>query len=497
MFIGMNYIDGSWVPHRPEFSSINPSTEEELGLFPISTQAEIDEAVTVAKKAQKSWRQLSRVRRGEYFEALIGVLKISADDIAQGISRETGKHLNESVAEINEAIHMAQYTFGQSRTAIGSILPSEIAEKDSYVIRKPKGVVAVISPWNFPLAIGGFWCAAPALLEGNTVVFKPSEDTPAIGQIIADLYRRANFPPGVFNLLHGDGRVGRFLMEHRDVNHICFTGSYAVGREIQLTCASQGRKSCSCEMGSKSAVIVCADADIDMAVKACVASAYKLTGQRCVSAGRLIVEHKIIDEFMQKFVAASKKIGVGDPLDKDIEIDMGPLINATQLNNVVEYNRKTSIDEYAQVLLASQTPGVYGGGKGYFLTPHVYTTAWQENEARAFLKEEVFGPHVAILPFDYLEEAINIYNDTDFGLSVAVCTNDYRKMRKVRDECDFGLGYVNLPCIGAESQLPFGGVKKSGYGGSSAAGTFDTVVDKVVWTVNHAEEIKMAQGLKI
>ena len=495
MFVGMNYIDGSWVPHRPEVSSINPSTEEELGLFPISTQAEIDEAVAAAKKAQKSWRQLSRVRRGEYFEALIGALKIGADDIAQGISRETGKHLNESVAEINEAIHMAQYTFGQSRTAIGSILPSEIAEKDSYVIRKPKGVVAVISPWNFPLAIGGFWCAAPALLEGNTVVFKPSEDTPAIGQIIADLYRRANFPPGVFNLQHGDGRVGRFLMEHRDVNHICFTGSYAVGREIQLTCASQGRKSCSCEMGSKSAVIVCADADIDMAVKACVASAYKLTGQRCVSAGRLIVEHKIIDEFMAKFVAASQKIRVGDPLDKEKEMDMGPLINKNQMDRVMKYNYMTEIDEHTQVLLRySQT---WPGMRGYFLTPHVYTTKWQEDEARAFLKEEVFGPHCAILPFDDLEEAINIYNDTDFGLSVAVCTNDYRKMRKVRDECDYGLGYVNLPCIGAESSSPFGGVKKSGYGGSSAAGTFDAVVHKVTWTVNHDQDIKMAQGLKL
>lgn len=496
MFIGMNYIDGSWLSHRPDFSSINPATEEAIGLFPISTQVEIDEAVAVAKKAQKSWRQLSRIKRGEYFENLIVELKAGGYQFAQGISRETGKNLNESIAEINEAIHMAQYTFGKSRMPIGDILPSEIAEKDSYVIRKPKGVVAVISPWNFPLAIGGFWCAAPALLEGNTVVFKPSEDTPAVGQIITQLYQRAGFPPGVFNLLHGDGKVGRFLAGHRDVNHICFTGSYAVGREIQMTCASQGKKSCSCEMGSKSAVIVCADADIDMAVKACVASAYKLSGQRCVSAGRLIVEHKIINEFIQKFIAASRNIKVGDPLDRDVEIDMGPLINATQLNNVVEYNRKTSIDEYTQVLLASQTPGVYGG-KGYFSTPHVYTTKWQENEARPFLKEEVFGPHVAILPFDDLEEAIGIYNDVDYALALSVCTNDYRKMRKVRDECDYGLGYVNLPCIGAESHLPFTGLKKSGYGGASAAGTFDTVVDKVVWTVNHAEEIKMAQGLKI
>jgi aldehyde dehydrogenase (NAD+) len=491
MFVGMNYIDGSWVPHRPEFPSINPSTEEELGLFPTSTQAEIDEAVAAAKKAQKAWRQLSRVKRGECFEALIGVLKINASTIAQSISSETGKHINESVAEINEAIHMAQYTFGKARTSIGDILPSEIAEKDSYVIRKPKGVVAVISPWNFPLAIGGFWCAAPALLEGNTVVFKPSEDTPAIGQIVTDLYARANFPPGVFNLLHGDGRVGRFLMEHRDVNHICFTGSYAVGREIQLTCASQGRKSCSCEMGSKSAVIVCADADIDMAVKACVASAYKLSGQRCVSAGRLIVEHQVIDEFMAKFVTASKNIRFGDPLDKDIEMDMGPLINKAQMDRVVHYNHKAANDPHTQVLLFGHTKS-----PGYFISPHVYTTKWQDNEARTFLKEEVFGPHVAILPFDDLEEAINIYNDTEFGLSLGVMTEDFRKAKKVQQECDFGLGYWNGGTIAAESHLPFGGLKRSGYGGSSAAGTFEAVVNKVTWTVNYQKEIVFPQGMK-
>ncbi len=488
MIVGMNYIDGVWLPHRPDFPSINPATEEEIGLFPTSTDAEINEAVAAAKKAQKSWSQLSRVKRGEYFSKLVEVVKSDIKTIANCISHEIGKSLNESIAEINEAIHMAEYTFGKSRTSVGDILPSEIAGKDTFIIRKPKGVVAVISPWNFPLAIGGFWTSAPALLEGNTVVFKPSEDSPAVGQYIAQLYARAGFPPGAFNLIHGDGRVGKLLVEHRDINHICFTGSYAVGREIQLTCASQGKKSCSCEMGSKSGVIVCDDADIDMAVKACVTSAYKLSGQRCVSASRLIVSSEIIDEFTQKFVEASKQIKVGRYEDN---ADMGPLISETQLDRVVRYNYMAASDPDTKVLLNHK---VYAT-KGFFLTPHVYTTKWKDNESRSFLKEEVFGPHVAIIPFDTLDEAIHIYNDTDFGLSVAVITNDYRKMRRIRNECDFGLGYVNLPCIGAESQIPFGGVKKSGYGGSSAAATFDSVVHKVAWTVNYDEEIKMAQGL--
>lgn len=483
----MNFIDGSWVPHRPDFKSINPATEEELGLFPTSTQAEINEAVAAAKKAQKSWSQLSRIKRGEYFEKLIQFLKADVNYLAKLISSEVGKNLNESMAEINEAIHMVEYTYGKSRTSVGEILPSEIAGKETFVIRKPKGIVAVICPWNFPAAIS-FWTAAPALLEGNTVVFKPSEDSPAVGQRIAQLYEASGFPPGVFNLLHGDGRVGRSLTEHCDINHICFTGSYAVGREIQLICASQGKKSCSCEMGSKSGVIVCADADIDMAVKACIISAYKLSGQRCVSASRLIVEQSILDKFIDKFVEASKNIKVGSYEDN---ADMGPLINEHQLDRVIAYNDMTLLDPDTKVLLNHK---VYAT-KGFFLTPHVYTTKWKKNESRTFLKEEVFGPHVAIIPFETLDEAIEIYNDTDFGLSVAVCTNDYRKMHKIRNECDFGLGYVNLPCIGAESQNPFGGVKKSGYGGSSAAATFDAVVHKVAWTVNYDEEIKMAQGL--
>ncbi len=489
---GQNLVDGKWWPTREDFCAINPATEEVTGWFPNSTSDEVDLAVIHAKKAQKKWRQLSRVSRGEYFDRLCKVLKSQSHWIAEVISVETGKSLNESDAEVNEALHMAQYTFGKSRMPNGEIIPSEIAEKDCYVIRKPKGVVAVIAPWNFPFAIGGFWTSAPAILEGNTVVFKPSEETPYTGQLIAKLYHEAGFPHGVFNLVHGDGRTGESLAKHADVNHVCFTGSYEVGRLIQVHCAAVGNKSCACEMGSKSGVIVCSDADVDMAVKACVASAYKLSGQRCVSAGRILVQHSIYDKFTSKFVEASKNVTLGDPFSVPAP-DMGPLINKAQWNRVIDFNYKASSDDKTQVLLAGQS----GADPGFFMSPHVYTTKWRDAEDRPFLKNEVFGPHVAILPFDDLEEAIYIYNDTDYGLSLSVFTSDYTKMRKVREECDFGLGYVNLPCIGAESQLPFGGVKKSGYGGSSAAATFDSVVHKVTWTVNHSNEIKMAQGLKL
>lgn len=479
MHIGMNYIDGTWTPFRPDFQSLSPATEHELGLYPQSKPAEVIEAVQAAKKAQKKWRQVSRVKRGEYFDKLCQIIKRDKPFLVEAITKETGKSENESLAEVNESLHMAQYVFGKSKMPIGEINPSEIDEKDCFTIRKPKGVVSVISPWNFPYAIGAFWCAAPAILEGNTVVFKPSEDTPMVAQMAVSQYVEAGFPEGVINLLHGDGKVGEELVYNKDINHYCFTGSYKVGQFIRQICGIQGNKSCSLEMGSKSAVVVCEDADLDLAVKACVASAYKLSGQRCVSASRILVEESIFEEFSNRFVEESKRV------------ELGPLINKNQLERVVRYNEMTEL--YGMNILLQ---GKKCGTTGYFMSPHVYSTYWNCPEDRKCLVEEVFGPHVALIPFKGLDEAIKIYNDTEYGLAFSIITNDYRKMRKAREEAEFGLGYVNLPCIGAESQTLFGGIKNSGYGGSSAAGTFDTVVNKVTWTVNHGEEIKMAQGLK-
>jgi len=482
---GNNYVNGVFIPNRKEFSNINPATEESLGEFQNSRYEEVNDAVKSAKNVFAEWRKVSRVKRAEYFDNMCGLLKARFDSLVQCISNETGKTLNESVAEVNETLHMLQYTFSKGRMPNGEIIPSEIAEKDSYVIRKPKGVVGVIAPWNFCCAIGAAWCAAPAILEGNTVVLKPSEDAPAASEMMAELYHDAGFPKGVFNLVHGDGFTGHFLSAHKDINHICFTGSVAVGQFIKEDAVATG-KTCSCEMGSKSAVIVFSDADMDLAVNACVISAYKLSGQRCVSSGRLLIERSGVQEFIERFVEASKNIKVGAFDEPDVF--MGPLISSTQLKKVEDYNRST--EGNADILLKGERLN----RKGYFLTPHVYTCEWSD---LPFLHQEVFGPHVAIIPFDSLEEAVEIYNDTEFGLSCAVCTNDYRKMRYVRDNCDFGLGYANLPGVGAESQQIFGGVKASGYGWPSAAGTFDAVVHKVAWTVNHDEKgFQMAQGLK-
>lgn len=491
-----NYINGKWTYDTglPYFISRNPSTGEEIGMYPNSETHEVQEAVSAARVAQKDWRRLSRIARGEYFDKLADVVKSRFNDLVSAISLETGKSINESIAEVNESLHMIQYTFSQSREQIGKLVASEIAEKDIVTLRKPKGVVAVISPWNFPLAIC-FWNSGPALLEGNTVVFKPSEETPKVGRLIAELYEQAGFPPGVFNLVHGEGAITGVALVDANVDHICFTGSAEVGRYIRGECNETWKKTCSCEMGGKSAVVVFEDANIDMAVNAAVTSAFRLSGQRCVSAGRILIQRKIFDAFVGKFLSETYNQTIGDPFNSP-KPNFGPLINESQLKRVLRYNEMTKNAPRVNVLLE----GKKIDGPGYFVTPHVYTSEWFANDKEntyAFLREEVFGPHVALIPFDTLEDAVRIYNDTDYGLSISVCTNNMFTARYMRDNCDFGLGYVNLPCIGAESHCEFGGIKKSGYGGSSAAGSFAAVTHSVTWTTNYDPSgFSMAQGLK-
>lgn len=501
MEVGQNYINGQWQESRSDFVKYSPIfPSQKIGEYPLSTINEVEQAVMAARKAQKSWEAIGRVQRGEYFDRLCQIIKKRHQEIVELITIETGKNPNESHAEVIEALHMAQYTFGKARMPMGDVVSSELSERDSYVIRKPKGVIAIISPWNFPAAIGGFWNAAPALLEGNTIVFKPSELTPATGQLTAELYHEAGFPPGTFNLIHGAGGTGNFLV-HADVNHICFTGSVDVGTSIRRACAASLSKTCSCEMGSKSAVIVFDDCDIDLAVQAAVNSAFKLSGQRCVSAGRVLVQRGILENFKQDFVAAVANVKLSNWIsDKDYSgvLSIGPLISETQKANVQKYADMILNDKDTKVLYKYQEYYMESGepimpSEGHYFGPLVYECEWDD---KPYLKQEIFGPVVGIIPFDTTEDAVRIYNDTNYGLAVGVCTNDYRVMREMRDKCDAGMIYFNLGSIGAESQLPFSGVKMSGYGYGSAAGTFDAVVHKISVTYNHAEQVTFPQGLK-
>ena len=507
LFRGKNYINGKFLKHKGEFfQDINPATGESLGDFPFTEPADIDRAVSAARKTFKRWRHISRVQRGDCFYKLSKIIEKHREKLAMVISLETGKTYNESIAEVNEALHMAMYAFGSGRQPHGETVASELSEKDSYMIRKPKGVIAIISPFNFPAAIGAFWCAAPAIVEGNTVVIKPSEDAPMTSQICVEMYHEAGFPKGVINLIHGEGGAGSYLVKS-DIDHVCFTGSAAVGKAIRRECSRSCHKTASCEMGSKSACIIFDDANLDLALEAAVPSAYKLSGQRCVSSSRMIVQRGVFDKFVSDFVVGSAKQKTGNPLRMNIgtcgtpagmvwssyvpdeSITYGPLINETAMNKVKAYNQMVFDDDRAELLLK----GEQQGSEGYFITPTVYRTEWSD---APYLKEEVFGPHVAIIPFDEIDDAIRIYNDTEFGLAVGVLTEDFHKARYCRDRCDYGMCYWNGGSIAAESHLAFGGVKKSGNGYPSAARTFRAVTHEVSWTVNHAGTLSFPQGMK-
>lgn len=488
---GRHFIDGDWREAAKVFENRNPARfDEVLGLYPRGTAGDVDQAVRAARKAFIPWRRTSRIQRGDLFDRLAQLIERDVDELATVLARESGKLFNEARAEVIEGLHMVQYVFGTARQPTGDVVASEIAGKDLYVRRKPRGVVAVITPWNFPFAVP-LWMLAPSLLEGNTAVFKPSEETPETGERLVKLFIEAGFPPGVINLIHGLGEVaGDALARHQDVDVVAFTGSYEVGSKIRMLAAQCDHKTCACEMGSKSAVIVCEDADLDLAASAAVLSAFKTSGQRCVSAGRMIVHEKVFDRFAEKFLDYARRVRFGDPFDPDSFA--GPLINEAGVNKVLYYNQLAR-DEKATVLLEGGRLSDAEHVGGYFMSPFVYRQ--QHKPGLRTIREEVFGPHAALVPFGSDDEAIHIYNDTPYGLSMAVCTEDYRRWRLYRDECDYGMGYVNLPCIGAEVHLPFGGVKRSGNGQPSAAALVDAVTHRTAFTVNHERGITMAQGM--
>lgn len=484
---GRALVGGEWLA-RDDFASHNPAhLDEVVGTFPAATPHEVAAAVDAARAAFPGWRRTSRILRAEAFDRLAQLIKRDTDALAELMARECGKNITECRAEVVEGLHMVQWVFGSGRGGVyGEVVASEIAEKDAFTRRKPWGVVAVVTPWNFPFAVP-LWMLGPSLLEGNTCVFKPSEETPAIGQKLVELFAEAGFPAGTVNLIHGRGDVGEALVKNPGVNVVCFTGSYAVGERIQQVSATIPNRIVAAEMGGKNAVIVAEDARFDLAVNAGILSALKTTGQRCVSASRVIVHESLIDRYAKAFVDTAKRLQFGEPLDA--KNFAGPLVNRKGLEKVLSYNALAK-SEGVDVLLASDGPP---DAKGCFLTPFVYRTA--AKPGLRVTHEEVFGPHVALIPFKTDEEAAAIYNDTEYGLSMAVITESYRRMKFFRDECEYGMGYVNLPSIGAEVHLPFGGVKKSGNGHPSAAALVNAVTHLTAFTVNHGTDIKMAQGL--
>jgi aldehyde dehydrogenase (NAD+) len=489
----LNYIAGEWREAKSgrRFDSANPANRTEIvGSAPISDAEDIDAAVKAAKAAFPKWAALSWVKRAEILDNAAQLMKRDVEIMSRLVTRECGKPINEGRADVVESLHMVQYAAALGRLPIGQIISSEVSEKDAFIRRKPKGVVACITPWNFPMAIP-LWEMTPSLVSGNTVVLKPSEETPICAHYLIKIFEEAGMPPGVVNIVHGYGETaGAALTKHPSVEVILFTGSLNVGKIVQQQAASEAHKFVATEMGGKNAVIVLDDADLNIAVPAGVLSAFKTTGQRCVTSNRIIVDKKIIDKYQEQFLALADRMKIGNGLKDDVF--MGPLINEAGMEKFEFHNQKAR-EEGAQVLREGGrlTDGEYANGN--FVKPFIYRMDYRPNTF--CLREEAFSPHVAIIPVDGVEQAVEVYNDTDYGLAMAVCTEDYRKWRYVRDNAEYGLGYVNLPSIGAEVHLPFGGVKSSGNGHPSAEGLIESVTHRVAFTVNHAREIVMAQGL--
>lgn len=500
------YINGELVEGEgEELKSVNPSKHSEIvaaGGEAIPQQ--VAEAVAAADRAYDAWRDTPLPKRAEYFRRLMLLLGDPEDKdnedingIAGLISDECGKTYNEARADVVEGVHMIDSCFARGRMSIGERIPSEFADKVLYTERMPRGVTAVIAPWNFPFAIP-WWMIGPALMMGNTVVFKPAEQTAFVGQMIARMCDEAGFPPGVINLIHGKGQVGEALVRDRRVRQVLFTGSYEVGRRIKRICAEDDDldKMLVAETGSKSGLIILEDMFdseelVTFASRATYQSAFRTTGQRCVSAGRVFVPRKFLNAFVDRVVPdIQANVRAGDPFEA--KTFMGPLVDLDGLKKV-EYYRDLvrAHSKGVSVLL----PGNTDVSIGYFADPFVYTVDKYDSSLRT-MREEVFGPHLAIIPVEDADEAVRCFEDAPFNLAVAVVTRTISRwhqiFRKMRHKAIF---YVNLPNIGAEVQMPFGGTRRSGTGMPSGAEMFNNVCHPVSVTINTGEQIKLAQGL--
>ena len=462
-----SYIDGRWVEARSgrTFENHNPADRRDLiGLFPASGAEDVDEAVRAAKKAFAKWRLVPAPKRGEILYRAGEILRRRKEEIARLMTREMGKILKETRGDVQEGIDTAYYTAGEGRRLFGETTPSELPDKFAMSVRVPIGVCGLITPWNFPMAIPT-WKLFPALLCGDTVVLKPAEDTPHTAVLLFEILEEAGLPPGVANLVHGAGeQAGVALVRHPDVRLLSFTGSTAVGREIAALCG-QNLKRVSLEMGGKNAQIVMDDADLKLALEGAVWGAFGTTGQRCTATSRLILHRGIKKEFTEMVVARAEKIRIGDGLDESTE--MGPLINEAAREKVHGYVQ-IGKQEGARLLTGGS---IYEEGKwinGYFYRPTVFDGV---APAMRIAQEEIFGPLLSIIEVKSFEEAVEVLNNTRYGLSSSIYTRDVNRAFRALRDIESGITYVNGATIGAEVHLPFGGVKETGNGHREAGTT--------------------------
>jgi len=451
-----NFIGGEWRETTAASANINPSDiSDVIGYAAESDAAEIDHAVGAAKAAAVSWSASTPQQRFDVLDFIGSELLTRKDELGHLLAREEGKTLAEGIAETARAGQIFKFFAGEALRGGGEAMASVRPGVGVEITRSPVGVVGLITPWNFPMAIPA-WKTAPALAYGNAVVVKPAELTPGCAHALAEIISRSGLPDGVFNLVLGKGKVtGARLVEHRDTDAISFTGSAETGSEIAATCGRL-RKKLQMEMGGKNPMVVLDDADLDLAVEACLNGAFYSTGQRCTASSRLIVAGGIHDRFVASLTGRIAALRVGNALDRATEI--GPVVDGRQLDKDLSY-----LD-----IAAKEGGQVFGGQtlqrstNGFFLAPALIT---ETNSGMRINQEEVFGPIASVIRVEDYEEALQVANDTPFGLSAGICTGSLKHATHFKANAEAGMVMVNLPTAGVDYHVPFGGTKGSSFGG--------------------------------
>lgn len=485
-----NFINGKWADSvtGQEFENRNPANwSEVIGMFPKSSSADVQEAVKAARAAFERWRLVPAPRRGDIMKKVGDLMVAKKEEIARTMTREMGKVLVETRGDVQEGIDTAYYAASEGRRLFGRTAPSELPNKFNMALRVPIGVAGIITPWNFPMAIPT-WKIFPALVSGNTVVFKPAHDTPATAAMLVEILVEAGIPDGVVNIVHGGGgEVGTAIVEHPDVDLVSFTGSTSVGKRISEI-AAKTLKRVSLELGGKNAQIVMDDADLGLALEGVLWGAFGTTGQRCTATSRLLLHEKIHDKFLAMLTERTRKLRLGDGLKETT--DVGPCVNEGQRKTVHEYV-EIGQQEGATVAAGGGIASGDGLSAGWFYQPTILTGVQPEMRVA---KEEIFGPVLSVIRIRSIEEGISVLNNTIYGLSSSIYTQNINHAFKAIRDVKAGITYINAPTIGAEAHMPFGGVKQTGNGHREGGWTvFDFFTEWKTVYVDYSGGLQRAQ----
>jgi aldehyde dehydrogenase (NAD+) len=484
-----NLIGGAWLPalSGKTILNLNPANHSDVvGAFPSSHADDVELAVAAAKKAFAAWRLVPAPKRAEVLVRAGLLLQQRKEQYAREMTREMGKVLAETRGDVQEAIDEAFYAAGEGRRLFGQTTPSELPNKFAMSVRMPVGVVGLITPWNFPMAIPS-WKLFPALVAGNACIVKPASDTPLSTYNLVQALVDAGLPPGVVNIVCGNGEaVGKALVEHPQVRAISFTGSSAVGSLVAQRAAASF-KPVSLEMGGKNAQIVLDDANLELALEGAVWGGFGTTGQRCTATSRILLQKGIASRFTAEFVERARKLKVGNGLDESVEV--GPQVNPSQIETSAKYV-EFALAEGAKLLAGGHPLAGGAYAHGTFFEP---TVLGEVTPAMRIAREEVFGPVVSLIEFETFEEAIEIANSIDYGLSTAIYTKDVNRAFAAIRDLESGITYINAPTIGAEVHLPFGGVKHTGNGHREGNGAIDFFTTWKAVYVDYSDKLQRAQ----